>query len=91
MRVDTVHEGGTDVVRWQVCDDGIGISPAEMPRLFTKYFRSQQESVRTVQGTGLGLTISRSLVELHGGRMTVQSELGKGSCFSFTIPITPTT
>lgn len=91
VRVDTVHEGGTDVVRWQVCDDGIGISPAEMPRLFTKYFRSQQESVRTVQGTGLGLTISRSLVELHGGRMTVQSELGKGSCFSFTIPITPTT
>ena len=91
VQVDTMHEGDTDVVRWQICDDGIGISPAEMPRLFTKYFRSQQEAVRSVQGTGLGLAISRSLVELHGGQMTVQSELGKGSCFNFTIPITPMT
>lgn len=87
VQVDVVREDGTECLRWQVCDDGIGIAPAEMSRLFTKYFRSRRESVRSVQGTGLGLTISRSLVELHGGRMTVQSELDKGSCFSFMIPV----
>lgn len=70
-----------------VSDTGIGISPADQERLFTKYFRADDPAVHSVAGTGLGLIITKSLVELHGGEIWVESELGKGSTFTFTIPI----
>jgi signal transduction histidine kinase len=74
-------------VRWSVQDSGIGMTPEELERLFTKYFRSSNPAVRNVPGTGLGLVITRSLVELHNGQINVESETGKGSTFSFTIPV----
>jgi signal transduction histidine kinase len=69
-----------------VSDTGIGISPEDQERMFTKYFRADDPAVMSVAGTGLGLVITKSLVELHGGEIWVESELGKGSMFAFTIP-----
>ena len=79
------REGG--FVLCSVADTGIGITPQDQERLFTKYFRADDPTVRSVPGTGLGLVITKSLVELHGGEIWVESEVGKGSTFSFTIPV----
>lgn len=87
LRLVTEQLNGQTYVRWSVQDSGIGMTPDELERLFTKYFRSSNPAVRNVPGTGLGLAITRSLVELHGGQIHVASEVGKGSTFSFTIPV----
>jgi signal transduction histidine kinase len=79
--------GRNGFVLCSVADTGIGIRPEDRERLFTKYFRADDPTVRSVSGTGLGLVITKSLVELHGGEIWVESEEGKGSTFSFTIPI----
>ncbi len=70
-----------------VTDTGIGMTPDELDQLFTKFFRSTNRLVREVGGTGLGLAICRSLVELHGGRITVRSRPGHGSTFSVYLPL----
>jgi PAS domain S-box-containing protein len=74
-------------VRVVVRDTGIGLTAEEQTKLFTKFFRSQHELVRDQTGTGLGLVITRSLIELHGGELTVESAPGKGSTFGFTLPL----
>jgi signal transduction histidine kinase len=79
-------EGEDGFVLCSVADTGIGISADDQERLFTKYFRADDPAVRSVPGTGLGLVITKSLVELHGGEIWIESELGKGSTFSFTVP-----
>jgi len=75
------------VVEVAVSDTGSGISADHLPNIFDRYWRSQESGIRT-RGAGLGLPIARAIVEAHGGRMWVQSESGKGSTFSFTLPIT---
>jgi PAS domain S-box-containing protein len=75
-----------DAARVNVCDDGIGMTAEEQAQLFTKFFRAKNRATRKSRGTGLGLVIARSLVELHGGVMSVQSVPMKGSTFSFTLP-----
>jgi signal transduction histidine kinase len=79
--------GDEEYVLCSVSDTGIGIRPEDRARLFTKYFRADDPAVHSVAGTGLGLIITKSLVELHGGQIWVESEVGKGSTFAFTIPI----
>jgi signal transduction histidine kinase len=74
-------------VHCSVSDTGIGISPDDRARLFTKFFRSEDPEVRAQTGTGLGLCIVKNLVELQGGEMMVRSELGRGSTFEFTTPV----
>jgi signal transduction histidine kinase len=74
-------------VRCAVSDTGTGLSEEDQERLFTKYFRSQDPAVRSVPGTGLGLVITKSLVELQGGEISVESTLGEGSTFAFTVPV----
>ncbi len=76
-----------EFVLCSITDTGIGITPEDQERLFTKYFRADNPAVRSVPGTGLGLVITKSLVELHGGEIWVRSEVGKGSTFLFTIPV----
>ncbi|MEA2008729.1 MAG: HAMP domain-containing sensor histidine kinase, partial [Chloroflexota bacterium] len=71
-----------------VADDGIGMLAKEQAKLFTKFFRAEAPGMESVPGTGLGLCIVKSLVELQGGEIKVQSEIGRGSTFTFTIPIT---
>jgi signal transduction histidine kinase len=67
-----------------VSDTGIGIGPGDQERIFEKFSQSGRERP---EGTGLGLPLARSLVELHGGNMWVESELGRGSTFRFTLPL----
>jgi PAS domain S-box-containing protein len=69
-----------------VSDTGIGLTPEDMSQLFTRFFRARNRATQEAGGTGLGLTITRSLVEMHGGEMNVESVPGEGSTFSFTIP-----
>ena len=79
-------EALTGRVRIDVSDTGIGISRADQSRLFSKLFRVDNSSTREEYGAGLGLFITKHLVEAHEGRIWVQSEEGKGSTFSFTLP-----
>ncbi|MGD1996206.1 MAG: ATP-binding protein [Anaerolineae bacterium] len=74
-------------VHCSVSDTGIGISPEDQAQLFTKFFRSTDPTVREMGGTGLGLCIAKNLVELQGGKLDVESTLGKGSSFTFTVPV----
>lgn len=75
-----------EFVQVSVIDQGMGISKTELPRVFEKFYRVGGTQSKEIKGTGLGLAITRSLVELQGGRIWVESEPGKGSTFSFTIP-----
>ena len=63
------------------------MSPQELVRLEEKFFRADNELVHQQTGTGLGVAIARNLVTLHGGEFVVESEAGRGSKFSFTVPI----
>jgi len=69
-----------------VRDEGYGMSEEDVEQLFTKFFRSENPDIRKATGTGLGLVITQGLIELHNGRMWVESELGKGTTFSIAIP-----
>jgi len=80
-------ERGGEVVHVGVSDTGIGISAADQVRIFEKYFRSSNEHAWNMPGTGLGLNISRRLIELQGGRIWCDSVLGEGTTFHFTLPI----
>lgn len=75
-----------DCVLVSVKDTGIGIHPDDFPKMFQKFFRSDDEKTRQAQGTGLGLTITKNLVELQGGSIWFESEFRKGTTFFFTIP-----
>jgi signal transduction histidine kinase len=90
------HKGGTINVAavtqdgWvevSVLDTGEGIPAEDLPNIFERFYRVDKSRARVTGGSGLGLTIAKRLVEAHGGTITVQSELGKGSRFSFTLPI----
>jgi signal transduction histidine kinase len=74
-------------VRIDVQDNGLGLAPEEQAHLFDRFFRAQQPATQGVEGTGLGLPITRLLVEMHGGRISVTSAPGEGSTFSFTLPV----
>ena len=67
-------------------DHGPGISQSDMANLLQKFYRVDNPTTRSAAGTGLGLAITKALVELHGGNIWVESEVGRGSTFSFTIP-----
>jgi signal transduction histidine kinase len=74
-------------VRVSIEDTGEGIPPGDLPNMFERFYRVDKSRARAAGGSGLGLTIAKRLVEAHGGTISVKSELGKGSCFSFTIPV----
>ena len=80
--------GAPEVVHVAVQDSGFGISPEDQKKIFQKFFRSEDPNIRDAPGTGLGLNITRYLVEMQGGRVWFESELGAGTTFHFTIPIT---
>jgi len=70
-----------------IADEGVGIAPEDLNQLFDKFFRAKSNSGTQVIGTGLGLPISRAIVEAHGGRIWAESQLGQGSKFYFTLPL----
>lgn len=75
-----------DQVRFQVRDEGVGIRREELPRIFQKFYRAEDPSIRRTGGTGLGLYIVRSLVDMLGGHVDVRSQYGKGSVFTISLP-----
>jgi len=75
-----------DRVRVEVRDNGPGIPPEEQKRIFEAFYRLR-ESGKKIEGTGLGLAITHRLVELHGGELGLESQLGQGSCFYFSLPV----
>lgn len=75
-----------DRVQLEVRDAGIGISAADRDRLFTRFFRTRLAEERSIQGVGLGLSITKEIVEAHGGRIEVESALGSGSVFRVRLP-----
>lgn len=78
--------GNNEVVQLFVRDTGPGISPDDLPHLFQKFYRVDNSATRTIGGTGLGLFITKKIVELYHGRIWAESELGKGSTFYINLP-----
>ncbi|MDO8591336.1 MAG: ATP-binding protein [bacterium] len=78
--------GDNSVIQIQVRDTGAGISEEDIPHLFQKFYRVDSSMTRTIGGTGLGLYISRKIVEMYNGRIWVESQLGKGSIFFINLP-----
>lgn len=76
-----------DYIEITVEDTGIGISPEDQKRLFQPFQQLETVLTKKVSGTGLGLNLCKKFVELHGGKIWVESEVGKGSRFIFTIPV----
>lgn len=83
-----LSEGANGGVCFAVVDTGIGIETEHLPRLFEPFTQARTDTARRFGGTGLGLTISRQLVELHGGRLEVDSRVGEGTTFRFELPYT---
>ncbi|MEM5585764.1 ATP-binding protein [Roseibium sp. AS2] len=76
-----------DKLRFEVCDTGIGISARDIQRLAKPFVQVENQFTKTHQGSGLGLAIARSLVDLHGGSLSIRSEVRKGTTVSFTLPL----
>jgi two-component system sensor histidine kinase BaeS len=85
VRVAWERSGDEAIIR--VIDSGAGIPADELPRIFERFYRVDDSRSRATGGAGLGLPIVRQLVAAHGGRVWAESELGKGSTFSFTLPV----
>ena len=86
-RVEVSARGRDGLGEVVVCDNGLGISTQDQVHLFSAFHRSTNPEALTIPGTGLGLAISRTIAELHGGDIKVESELGAGSTFTLRIPL----
>ena len=86
--ITAVRDG--EFIEFTVADSGIGIKEEDIPKLFQPFTQLESGYTKTYEGTGLGLALNRRLVELHGGRIWVESSIGTGSKFSFTIPLAQT-
>ena len=80
---------GEDEIEVSVDDTGTGIAEDELPYVFDRFYRVDKSRARATGGVGLGLTIAKRLVEAHGGRISVRSQAGQGSTFTFTLPTRP--
>jgi signal transduction histidine kinase len=85
-RITVSVKASGNTIELAVKDTGVGLSSEEQAQLFTKFFRADHPATRKEGGTGLGLWITRSLVEMHNGNISVTSEPGKGSTFTVTLP-----
>ena len=86
-RIELTAQRQAEQVVVKVADSGAGVAPAEVPRLFERFFRASNAIENAVPGTGLGLSISQVIAEAHGGTIEVESGLGEGTTFSLTLPI----
>lgn len=82
----SAHQEGHEAIV-AIADSGTGIAPEVLPSLFTKFQRGESAMTRRISGTGLGLALVKEIVTAHGGRVSVESEVGKGSTFFFTLPV----
>jgi signal transduction histidine kinase len=84
------RETGTDQTDWlyfKICDDGIGMTSSQMENLFRPFMQADSSTARNYGGTGLGLAISQRFCQMLGGKITVNSQLGQGSCFTVHLPV----
>ena len=86
-RVGLTATAADGVITIAVSDTGIGIAPEDQAAIFEEFRQVGRDDARKQEGTGLGLTLAKKFVELHGGRIWVQSQVGQGSTFSFTLPV----
>ena len=89
VRVEAAYQPAEPMIHFRVRDTGIGIAKGDQERIFEEFAQVDIQLQRKVKGTGLGLSLSRSLAKLLGGTLTVESELNKGSVFTFSIPASP--
>lgn len=89
LRIYRTIKEDQEFICFSVSDTGIGIAEEDMAKVFEAFRQVDSSEARRAQGTGLGMPISRQLVELHGGELWLESKLGQGSTFSFTIPLQP--
>jgi GAF domain-containing protein len=88
-RVGLTATAAEDGITIAVSDTGIGIAPEDQAAIFEEFRQVGRDDTRTQEGTGLGLTLAKKFVELHGGRIWVRSQVGQGSTFTFTLPARP--
>ena len=88
-RIGIVARQADGTVEISVSDTGIGIAPEDQPKIFEEFRQVGSDNAKKIEGTGLGLTLAKKFVELHGGKILVTSEVGKGSTFSFSLPERP--
>jgi PAS domain S-box-containing protein len=81
-----MEKNGNDYIQISIADNGPGIRPEEADKIFSKFYQVANVDKQKPQGSGLGLAISKALVEMHGGKIWVESKLGRGSTFYFTLP-----
>jgi len=81
------HAAAMGMSKYYVRDNGIGIPEGELPYVFDRFSRVERPETQRTVGTGLGLSITKGLVEAHGGEIRVESKEGRGSCFTFTLPV----
>jgi len=87
VRIVVRAEGAT--VSVDVADNGIGIRPEECERVFERFYRAKDKRIGSITGSGLGLALARQIARLHGGDITLRSEIDKGSTFTITLPSSP--
>jgi two-component system, NtrC family, sensor kinase len=88
-RVGVAATAADGAISIAVSDTGIGIAPEDQATIFEEFRQVGREDARKQEGTGLGLTLAKKFVELHGGRIWVESQVGQGSTFTFTLPVRP--
>jgi len=86
-KVTVAIEADNSHVLFAVQDSGIGVSPEDLPKLGEKFFRSGDDRVQSIVGSGLGLAFSQEVARLHGGRISIRSQLHQGSCFTLELPL----
>jgi CheY-like chemotaxis protein len=92
LKADLVREElESCIIKFSIIDDGIGMSLEQQDKLFTSFQQAESSTSRKFGGTGLGLSISKGIVEMMGGNIWVESELGKGSTFTFTVQVKKST
>jgi signal transduction histidine kinase len=88
-RVDVSAKLDTDKIEIAVKDSGIGIAAEDHAAVFEEFKQVGRDYTRKAEGTGLGLALTKRFIELHGGEIRLESALGKGSTFTFTLPVRP--
>jgi signal transduction histidine kinase len=82
-------QGNDNMLTWTVADTGIGVPVEERPRLFRRFYRASTALDRSIPGTGLGLVITRTIIERHGGTITLTDHPGPGTTFAIRLPTKP--
>ncbi len=89
IKLDVQADASAGLMRFSITDTGIGIAPENQQKLFKPFIQVDSSLSRQYEGTGLGLSLVKKLVEMQGGTVELKSEVGKGSCFTFTLPWQP--